>query len=291
MLLFLLFFVFVVLVGVVVYCSHKDIVPISVNYHLTRQCNYSCLFCFHTATTSFVLPLDDAKRGLSLLADAGTQKINFAGGEPFLQPLFLGELCKHAKSSCGMAVSIVSNGSKITKAWMDRYGEFVDIIAVSCDSFDEVTNIRIGRGKGRHIESLKKVSEWCKKAGIKFKINTVVTSLNWQQDMTKEIMSLDPFRWKVFQVLLVYGENDGKPGMQDLLISGAKFDDFCDRHAKVLGSVLVKENNDDMRSSYLVLDEYMRFLDCSTYEKIPSPSILDVGVQAALKKSGFDENL
>ena len=34
-----------------------DAIPLSVNYHLTRQCNYSCGFCFHTAKTSFVLPL------------------------------------------------------------------------------------------------------------------------------------------------------------------------------------------------------------------------------------------
>ena len=36
----------------------NEIIPLSVNYHFTRQCNYSCGFCFHTAKTSFVLPLD-----------------------------------------------------------------------------------------------------------------------------------------------------------------------------------------------------------------------------------------
>ena len=33
-----------------------QVVPVSVNYHFTRQCNYSCGFCFHTAKTSYVLP-------------------------------------------------------------------------------------------------------------------------------------------------------------------------------------------------------------------------------------------
>ena len=47
-------------------------IPESVNYHFTRRCNYSCGFCFHTAKTSFLLPLDDAKRGLRMLAGAGT---------------------------------------------------------------------------------------------------------------------------------------------------------------------------------------------------------------------------
>jgi radical S-adenosyl methionine domain-containing protein 2 len=267
----------------------QQIVPISVNYHLTRQCNYSCQFCFHTATSSFVLPLEEAKRGLLLLKEAGTKKINFAGGEPFLQPKFLGELCKYAKENCDMAVSIVSNGSKITKTWMDTYGTFVDIIAISCDSFDEATNIRIGRGNGRHIENLLKISDWCKKTCIKFKINTVVNSLNWQEDMNEQIKALDPFRWKVFQVLLVYGENDQRESINDLLITEDKFDAFCDRHMQMLGHKLVKENNKDMRSSYLLLDERMCFLDCSQMSKVPSRSILDVGVRSALKSSGFDQ--
>ena len=46
-------------------------IPQSVNYHFTRQCNYHCGFCFHTAKTSFVLPIDEAKHGLDLLRDAG----------------------------------------------------------------------------------------------------------------------------------------------------------------------------------------------------------------------------
>ena len=45
--------------------------PTSVNYHFTRKCNYSCGFCFHTAKTSFVLPLDKAMKGLKMLKEAG----------------------------------------------------------------------------------------------------------------------------------------------------------------------------------------------------------------------------
>nr|XP_060503125.1 S-adenosylmethionine-dependent nucleotide dehydratase RSAD2 [Panthera onca] len=53
----------------------QPITPTSVNYHFTRQCNYKCGFCFHTAKTSFVLPLDEAKRGLRLLQEAGESPI------------------------------------------------------------------------------------------------------------------------------------------------------------------------------------------------------------------------
>lgn len=65
-------------------------VPISVNYHFTRKCNKECGFCFHTAKSSYQAPLEDAKRALALLKLAGMRKLNFAGGEPFLDHKFLG---------------------------------------------------------------------------------------------------------------------------------------------------------------------------------------------------------
>lgn len=52
----------------------QPLTPTSVNYHFTRQCNYKCGFCFHTAKTSFVLPLEEAKRGLRLLQEAGERR-------------------------------------------------------------------------------------------------------------------------------------------------------------------------------------------------------------------------
>ena len=43
-----------------------------------------------------------------------------------------------------------------------------------------------------------------------------------------------------------------------------------------------------MRNSYLILDEYMRFLDNTGGSKTPSCSLLDVGVGAAMDRAGFD---
>ena len=51
--------------------GNDAVVPRSVNYHFTRQCNYKCGFCFHTAKTSHLLELEEAKRGLRLLKQAG----------------------------------------------------------------------------------------------------------------------------------------------------------------------------------------------------------------------------
>ena len=82
----------------------------SVNYFISRECNYSCKFCFHTETNTNKFQFEQARYGLKILKDAGTQKINFAGGEPFLNPKLLGDLCRVASEELGMAVSIISNG-------------------------------------------------------------------------------------------------------------------------------------------------------------------------------------
>lgn len=127
--------------------ENSKIVPVSVNYHFTRKCNYSCGFCFHTAKTSYVAPLSDIKVALRKLMTKGMKKINLSGGEPFLYPVLLGEICKFCKEDLNLeSVSIVTNGSKVTEKFFREYGRYVDIIAVSVDSFDEDTNIKIGRG-------------------------------------------------------------------------------------------------------------------------------------------------
>jgi radical S-adenosyl methionine domain-containing protein 2 len=97
-------------------------------------------------------------------------------------------------------MSIVSNGSKITEKFLRENAEFIDILAISCDSFNPETNIKIGRGKtGQNVEQMLRISGWCREYGIKFKIKTVVCHLNWDEDMTLLIKQAQPFRWKAFQ--------------------------------------------------------------------------------------------
>ncbi|GAW14921.1 hypothetical protein ANO14919_043260 [Xylariales sp. No.14919] len=272
--------------------------PVSVNYHFTRKCNKVCAFCFHTEKTSYVAPEEDMKRGLRLLKEAGMRKINFAGGEPFLYPRELAMLCRFCKEELRLeSVSIITNGTKVSKKWMEKYGQWVDVLGVSCDSFNEKTNIAIGRGTGSNVEQLFKIRDWCRELGIKFKLNTVVCTLNWEEDMVITIEKLDPFRWKVFQVLYVEGENDAedkevhldkrKRNAKKLLISDEQFKTFCDKHQGL--DSFVPEPNSLMASSYILLDEYLRFLDKGPGAEKHSRSILEVGVQTALTEIHWDQ--
>lgn len=99
-------------------------------------------------------------------------------------------------------------------------------------------------------------------------------------------------RWKIFQVLELQGENAGpgaKRDVKDLLITSEQFSSYLSRaHAGLimpaLQSIVKAEPNDIMRASYIIIDEYGRLLDASQGGKTPTQSILEVGVQGAMKQ-------
>ena len=203
------------------------------------------------------------KRGLRLLKEAGMKKINLAGGEPFLYPKQLAMLCEYCKVELHLeSVSIISNGTKITERWLEKCGQYIDVLGVSCDSFNEQTNIEIGRGTGENVTQLFRIRDWCRKSGIKFKLNTVVCSFNWEEDMASTVEKLDLFRWKCFQVLEVQDENDAiatqteldkrKRNAKRFVISNEQFAAFCSKHEHL--QCFVPESNELMASSYLILD-------------------------------------
>ena len=252
----------VVVAGVCFATTMQHTKPISVNFHFTRQCNYSCGFCFHTAKTSYLLPLDEQKRGLQELANAGMRKVNFSGGEPFLveRGKRVGELVRYCKETLRLeSVTVVTNGSLVKERWFADYGKYLDILAVSCDSFDQDINAKIGR-KHRdkdHVKSLLNVREWCASHNVLFKLNTVVNTYNKKVDMSEEINRIKPCRWKIFQALPIEGENAGKEALRQVepfLITSDEFDAFIDRHKKVIDrpDVIVPESNTKMQNSYLV---------------------------------------
>lgn len=65
-------------------------------------------------------------------------------------------------------------------------------------------------------------------------------------------------RWKVFQCLLLEGENAGPDALRNaerFYISEHSFSEFLNRHSHV--KCLVAESNTKMQNSYLILDEYV----------------------------------
>ena len=229
--------------------------------------------------------------GLLLLKKAGMKKLNIAGGEPYLYPKFLTEILRYCKEELKVeSVSIVSNGSLITEKLLKEQAPWLDILAVSCDSFNGETNRKIGRGTdGENSTRLFQLADWCRKYGIKFKLNTVVNIHNWDEDMVANMARLAPFRWKVFQCLVVEGENENATRKRDatkFLVTDEQWKTFCERHKDL--PCYIPEDNKTMASSYLLLDEDMCFLDKGEGMMKKSQSILEVGVKEAMKQVIWD---
>ena len=84
---------------------------------------------------------------------------------------------------------------------------------------------------------------------------------------------------------MVKGENEDK--VTKFQITNEEFKQFVERHKEI--KCMVAESNDNMKSSYLILDEKMRFLDKGDGDEICSQSILEVGVEKALESIVYDE--
>lgn len=216
-------------------------------------------------------------------------------------------MVQHSKKIGFQSVSIITNGSKLKREWFEKYGQYLDILGVSCDSSNAITNVDIGRGTGQigenQVLNILNGAKLSEEYGIKFKINTVVCSLNKDEDMFPLINQLgNVIRWKVFQVLPLVGENTGEGSLRDvnsLLITDEDFSKYITRNKIGLRepNMMKIEDNKTMKSSYLLIDENGCFLDCSTGGKTPTKSILDIGVVAAMEEltssagGGFDRGL
>ncbi len=252
----------------------------SLSYHITKACNFRCRFCYaHFYKVPTRLNKEKMLQIIQLLMESGTEKITFAGGEPTLVP-FLPELVNFA-SDIGMTTVIITNGSKINQQYLDLMKNKLDWVGLSIDSGKEDINLKLGRGDGEHVKKTIQTSKLLRENGIIVKINTVVTSLTWNEDMNWLIEETRPKRWKVFQMLPIKGENDNA---NDLKINDQQFKHFKHLNSK---SKPVIESNNDMKGGYVMIDPEGRFFNNDTGELTHGPPILKVGVEEAFKFSRF----
>lgn len=268
----------------------------SANYHLWKPCNMKCGFCFATFQDiqRDILPKGhlDQENSISVvesLALAGFRKINFAGGEPTLCP-WLPDLINRARE-LDLTTSLVTNGSCINAEWLDRVHGSLDWVALSIDSVDPNTLLRIGRttrsgpmSEQDYLDAIGVLGEY----GVRLKINTVVTRANLHENITDFIIEAHPERWKLLQVLPVEGQNDRT--VNSYLISAGEFDHYVQNSRRVeeYGIRVVPEGNDLMTGSYVMVDPAGRFFDNVAGSHTYSRPILDVGVEGALKDVSVD---
>ncbi|MCB0785160.1 MAG: hypothetical protein KDC02_13240, partial [Flavobacteriales bacterium] len=100
---------------------------------------------------------------------------------------------------------IVTNGSRLSDAYLGTLRLHLDWIALSIDSLDDATNQAIGRAEpSRGVmapEGYRALVDRVKAHGFRLKLNTVVNRLNRKEDLSAFITYARPERWKLLQAL------------------------------------------------------------------------------------------
>lgn len=271
------------------YPIQRPAIP-AMNFHVWQPCNMRCRYCFaEFADATQRLRNDKRKlreRALAIVraaADAGIDKITFVGGEPLLCP-WLTELLKFS-TELGMVTMVVSNGSRMDGAWITRHAHWLRWAGVSIDSLNPSVNRQIGRNVGSSfVPNAKFYSELLlalSANGVRTKVNTVVSALNWQEDFADFLLYARPERWKVLQALHVHGEND--EAFPDLACTTKQFDYFVERHLALASKMMIAaEDNEAMTGSYLMVDPLGRFFSNIGGRHSYSAPIWEVGWNEAL---------
>ena len=116
--------------------AKKDRRVLSAYLHVTQRCNLHCAGCYSLDDQRNTLsdaPLSSIKHAVDELASAGVMRLVVSGGEPFLRE-DLPEIVEHAKRVRSIdSVTVLSNGTCMSEATLQRLAPNVDCVSVSFD--------------------------------------------------------------------------------------------------------------------------------------------------------------
>jgi radical S-adenosyl methionine domain-containing protein 2 len=241
-----------------------------------------CRVCYARNKELTPLSRDEMIAIVRKAANYGFRKINFVGGEPTLCH-WLGDLIVEAKR-LGLTTSIVTNGTLLNDDWLNSMRGKLDWLGVSIDSLSSETNRLLGRSiPSTNSPDLPFYLDLCKRIkahGMKLKINTVVTGLNKDETFDEFFSNIQPDKWKIFQVLIIKGENDDAASLR---VSTEEFDAFLQNNLHLVeNSRVFPENSESMLGSYAMIDPSGCFVDNSSGYYVQSNCILESGIEFAL---------
>jgi radical S-adenosyl methionine domain-containing protein 2 len=172
---------------------------LTANFHFLHECNFRCKFCFATFDdwkhADEFRPLTHEGR-MKVVRELGRTfaKITFAGGEPTLEPR-LPDMLQMAKSQ-GALTNVVTNGSKVTPAWLEDNRTLIDFLTLSADSDRPETHVRLGRATRRNVplsvQHYIAISRAALRLGMKLKLNSVVATVNQDEDISSFVKAVAP---------------------------------------------------------------------------------------------------
>lgn len=222
-----------------------------INLHFTDFCNYKCKHCF-VKKENYELTFEELKVVVDKVEKYFKSKnvigrINIAGGEPLLSRN-IDRLIEYIASK-KIKISIITNGYYLNDSFIRKNKNHIETIGISVDSLDYDTNIMIGRCFNNNVLSEEKIiylSKRIKDAGIKLKINTCVSKLNYKENFNDFINKIKPDRFKVLKMMC----NSSNEVYNNNAISNDDIKKFLEN----INYDYVYESDEEMKNSYLIID-------------------------------------
>ncbi len=158
-------------------------IPLSVLFEVTHRCNLGCDHCYLTEgpvgrpkPTREELSLEEVRRVLDQLAQAGTIFLTLSGGEVFMRRDFL-QILAHARS-LGFSVTVFTTGTLLTPETASELADLHPLsVEVSIYSARPEVHDRVTRIPGSHARSLRAL-RLLGERGVVILIKSPLMSLN-----------------------------------------------------------------------------------------------------------------
>lgn len=254
------------------------------NLHFTDACNYNCKCCY-AKNSKQRLEFKEIKFIIDSIAEYFQKmnitdgRINIAGGEP-TTCCYLQDIIDyiHVKN---IRASLITNGSLLTEEFIMNNKGKLEQIGLSIDSIKESTNLMLGRCQNNKIFNYQKLVSICKAiklAGIKLKINTVVSKLNINEDITKLLDEVEPDRIKILQM---------KPTTEvakKYEVSESEFENYTKKYS---GYKTVIEKISSLENAYVIIDS-KGYLTTENQHNDKRFNLLEVSLLSVIDKIDFD---
>jgi len=191
----------------------KQYLPLTVSWAITHRCNLTCPYCGIPSVKTTELATKEILLLIDKLADLGTERISFTGGEPLLRD-DLGKIINYVRSKdilCAVNTNGEFLGQKIDSL------KNISNITISLDGRREINNeLRPNNSYDKVMEALNVCNEY----GIPIIIATVLSKRNLNEidfvlDIAKQFNSKVSFQPAQDHILGVNKKNDVAPNREE----------------------------------------------------------------------------
>lgn len=235
-----------------------------INLHILEPCNFRCKHCFAHFDNHNILPLNYWKHIVDNCMNAiFVNEFNIAGGEPLLYKDL--SLLIDYIYSLQIKCSIITNGFLMDEEWIKNNAPKLNTIGFSIDSFIPNILFQIGRktNKKEYLskEKFTQLCKWIKKYNpdCKIKLNTVVTSLNKNENLLSEIKKLPIDKWKIIKMRVFKNNNFDNSNIK---ISDQEYIEFVNINTK--NAEYVSKGQKDSDSDILKINNTTIVIEKST---------------------------